>query len=76
MIKNQPISNDDIKRISQFVIEDIQTQDEHDIPELIGMYLENISGVETLSPEAVENLIITIESKVDSIRQQSTKGDQ
>jgi hypothetical protein len=72
MIKNQSISSDDIERIALAVIEDIQFED---VIELIWMYIENYLGVELLSDSAVEQLIITTESKVDSI-QQSTKGDQ
>ena len=75
MIKNQPISNDNIERISQFIIDDIQNQPDSDIPELIGMYLENTTGCESLSSDEIEHLIITIESKVDSI-QHSVTGDQ
>jgi hypothetical protein len=70
--QNQSISSDDVERIALAVIEDIQFKD---VVELIWMYIENYSGVELLSDSAVEQLIITTESKVDSI-QQSTKGDQ
>ena len=73
MIKNQPISSHDIERIAQFVIEDSQTQD--DTTELIGVYLENTAGCESLSSDEIEHLIITIESKVDEI-QQLAKGDK
>jgi hypothetical protein len=70
MIKNQSISSDDVERIALAIIEDIQFED---VIELILMYIENYSGVELLPDSEVEQLIITIESKVDSI-QQSTKG--
>ena len=75
MIKNQTISEYDIERIALFVIEDIQNQADSDIPELIGMYLENTAGCESLSEDEIEHLIITIESKVGEI-QQLVKGDQ
>jgi len=73
MIK-ETISAYDIERIALFVIEDIQSSDSG-IPELIGMYLENIPGLESLSEDEIEHLIITIESKVNEI-QQTNKGDQ
>jgi hypothetical protein len=72
MIK-ETISAYDIERIALFVIEDTQSPDD-DIPELIGMYLENTAGCESLSQDEIEHLIITIESKVNEI-QQLTKGD-
>ena len=71
MIK-ETISTYDIERIALFVVEDIQPDD--DIPELIGMYLENIPGCESLSEDEIEHLIIIIEYKVDEI-QQTTKGE-
>ena len=71
MIK-ETISAYDIERIALFVTEDIQPDD--DIPELIGLYLENIPGCESLSADEIEHLVITIESKVNQI-QQLTKGD-
>ena len=73
MIK-ETISAYDIERTALFVIEDIQDSDD-DIPELIGVYLENTAGCESLSDCEIEHLIITIESKVDEI-QQLAKGDQ
>ena len=72
MIK-ETISAYDIEQMSLFVIEDIQPDD--DIPEIIGIYLENIPGLESLNQDEIEHLIITIESKVNEI-QQTTKGDQ
>ena len=71
---NETISAYNIERIALFVIEDFQTP-ESDIPELIGMYLENTAGCESLCEQEIEHLIITIESKVDEI-QQTNKGDQ
>jgi hypothetical protein len=73
MIKNQTISAYDIERIALSVSDDLQPSE--DILELIGMYLENISGCESLSEDEIEHLIITIKSKVGVI-QQTTKGDQ
>jgi hypothetical protein len=70
MIK-ETISPYDIERIALFVIEDIQSKDS-DIPELIGMYLENTAGCESLSEDEIEHLIITI----NDVIQQTTKGDQ
>ena len=73
IIRNQPTLNEDIERIPLFVIEDSRPND--DIPELTVMHLENTTGYESLSPDEIEHLIITIESKVDSI-QHSVTGDQ
>jgi hypothetical protein len=73
MIKNQPITAYDIERIALSVSDDLQPGD--DTLELIGMYLENIAGCESLSEDEIEHLIITIESKVGVI-QQLAKGDQ
>jgi hypothetical protein len=70
MIKNQSISSDDIERIALAVIENIQFED---VIELIWMCIENYSGVELLPDSEVEQLIITIESKVDSIKQSRTR---
>ena len=67
MIKDK-ISTYDIERIALFVTEDIQSSKDFDAPELIGMYLENIPGLESLSKDEIENLIITIESKVNEIQ--------
>ncbi|MBV1877640.1 MAG: hypothetical protein KUG79_08360 [Pseudomonadales bacterium] len=75
MIKYQPISAKDIDQITQFVLEDIQTSEDTDITELIGMHLENTAGCESLSAKKTENLIITIKTKVDEF-QQTIKGDQ
>ncbi len=72
MIKKHTISEFDIKRLIQFVIDDSPSPD--DIPELIGMFLENTSGMENLSQNEIEELITTIESKVNKL-QQTTKGD-
>jgi hypothetical protein len=63
--------------VTQLPVVLVRVRDEcvEDVIELIWMYIENYLGVELLSDSAVEQLIITTESKVDSI-QQSTKGDQ
>jgi hypothetical protein len=63
--------------LTQLPVVLVRVRDEcvEDVIELIWMYIENYLGVELLSDSAVEQLIITTESKVDSI-QQSTKGDQ
>ena len=75
MIKDT-IAAYDIERIVLFVHEDIQDSNNfRDNSELIGMYLENIAGCDSLSEDEIEHLIITIESKVDEI-QQIAKGDQ
>jgi hypothetical protein len=58
MIKKHSISESDIKRLAQFVVEDSQSPS--DVPELIGMFLENISGLENLSETEIEELIIAI----------------
>jgi hypothetical protein len=68
MINFQSITADDIERIALLVLEGLDTSD--DIAEIIGMYLESTPSFETLSPDDVENPIITIVSKGDSIRQQ------
>jgi hypothetical protein len=70
---NETISVYDIERIALSVSDD--SQPDEDIPELIGMYLENTAGCESLSQDEIEHLIITIESKVNEI-QRTTKGDQ
>jgi hypothetical protein len=69
----ETISAYDIERIALSVSDDLQPGD--DTLELIGMYLENIAGCESLSEDEIEHLIITIESKVGVI-QQLAKGDQ
>ena len=74
MIK-ETISAYDIERIALFVIEDVQASEDFDIAELVGMYLENVPGLESTSQDEIENLIITIVSKVNEI-QQLAKGDQ
>jgi hypothetical protein len=68
----ETISAYDIERIALSVSDDLQPGD--DTLELIGMYLENIAGCESLSEDEIEHLIITIESKVGVI-QQLAKGD-
>ena len=74
MIKYQTILANDIDQITQCTLEDTQTSEDTDITELIGMYLENTAGCESLSPKKTEELIITIKTKVEKI-QQTIKGD-
>jgi hypothetical protein len=69
----ETISAYDIERIALYVSDDLQPGD--DTLELIGMYLENTAGCESLSPAEIEHLIITIELKVDEL-QQSNIGVQ
>jgi predicted XRE-type DNA-binding protein len=73
MIKKHTVSEFDIQRLAQFVVEDSPSPD--DIPELIGMFLENTAGIENLSQNEIEELITIIKSKVNDI-QQTTRGDQ
>ena len=75
MIKYQTISARDIDQITKFILADIQTSENTDITELIGMYLEDTAGCESLSAKETEDLIITIKTKIDEI-QQTIKGDQ
>ncbi|MBL4682547.1 MAG: hypothetical protein JKY88_17755 [Pseudomonadales bacterium] len=72
MIKKHTISEFDIQRLAQFVVEGSPSPD--DISELIGMFLENISGIENLGTKEIEELIIAIEREVNKL-QQFTKGD-
>ena len=72
MIKIQTISAYDIERIALFVVGEFQP--DTDVNELIGRYLENIPGLESLSEKEIQHLIIIIESEVGKIKQ-LTKGD-
>ena len=62
-----PISSYDLERISQFVFEDYLAIPDLDIPESIGMIIENIPDVDLLSEDKIEKVIPQIVEMVDGM---------
>lgn len=63
------ITPHDIDKIVEFALEDLQQSQFSidDIEENIGLYLENIPGMDLIDEEDQENLIITISDKVRTV---------
>lgn len=63
------ITPHDIDKIVEFALEDLQQSQFSidDIEENIGLYLENIPGMDLINDKDQENLIITISDKVRTV---------
>lgn len=63
------IAPHDIDKIVEFALEDLQQSQFSidDIEENIGLYLENIPGMDLINDKDQENLIITISDKVRTV---------
>ena len=63
------ITPHDIDKIVEFALEDLQQSQFSidDIEENIGLYLENIPGMDLINDKDQENLIITITDKVRTV---------